>query len=238
MEALGTKVTIPNSPSNQGMITALAAEYPEFREAMAKDATLGFTFGGYVSSPADKTVNPQAYRDTPSHKRIVSPSNDTRHNSTHTEIMNDITRDDLSQTLSAIEERMDKRVERMERDSERRTTDYRQELSLRDDQLRRELDLRQESFRAEQAARDAALAEKFSGFLAAQAERDKSWEKVTDARFERIEKDVSSIKADAKTITNDVQALKVTMAKYLGGAVVIGALASAALGVALRHFLT
>ncbi|MCF6780888.1 hypothetical protein [Stutzerimonas stutzeri] len=96
------------------MITALAAEYPEFREAMAKDATLGFTFGGYVSSPADKTVNLQAYRDTPSHKRIVSSSNDTRHNSTHTEIMNDITREELNAKLEAVEARMDGRVASIE----------------------------------------------------------------------------------------------------------------------------
>lgn len=153
----------------------------------------------------------------------------------HTEKMNEMTRDELKDTLAALEERMDKRVERIERDSERRTDDYRKELSLRDDQIRRELDLRQESFRLEQAARDAALAEKFSGFLAAQAERDKALEKVSDSRFERIEKDVSSIKADTKKVGEDVNGIKVTMGKYLGGAIVIGAIASALLGVALRY---
>lgn len=116
-------------------------------------------------------------------------------------------------------------------------TDYRHELKLRDDSLRKELDLRQEAFRAEQAVRDKALDDRFAGFFAAQAERDKSFEKVSDARMDRIEKDVASIKADAKTITTDVQGIKVTMAKYLGAAVVIGALASGLLGFALKQLL-
>lgn len=153
----------------------------------------------------------------------------------YTPAMNDITREELSSNLTAIEDRMDRRIDRMERESERRSSEYRQELALRDDQLRRELDLRQESFRAEQSARDASLAEKFSGFLAAQAERDKAFEKIADSRFERIEKDVTSIKADTKKVGEDVNGIKVTMGKYLGGAIVIGAIASALLGVALKY---
>nr|WP_315448003.1 hypothetical protein [uncultured Pseudomonas sp.] len=156
----------------------------------------------------------------------------------HTEPMNDITREELSSTLSAIEERMDKHIDRMERSEERRSDDFRKELALRDAQLQRELDIRQESFRAEQVARDAALSEKFAGFLAAQAERDKAWEKISESRFERIEKDVSSIKADTKKVGEDVNGIKVTMGKYLGGAIVIGAIASALLGVALKYVFT
>lgn len=117
------------------------------------------------------------------------------------------------------------------------TTDYRNELRLRDEQLRREMDLRQDSFRAEQAVRDRALEDKFAGFLAAQVERDKAWEKISEARFERIEKDIGSIKSDTKKVADDVNGIKVTMAKYLGAAVVIGALASAALGVVAKHLL-
>jgi len=156
----------------------------------------------------------------------------------HTEPMNDISRDELNSTLSAIEERMDKRIDRIERSEERRSDDFRKELALRDSQLQRELDIRQESFRAEQIARDAALSEKFAGFLAAQAERDKAWEKISESRFERIEKDVSSIKADTKKVGEDVNGIKVTMGKYLGGAIVIGAIASALLGVALKYVFT
>lgn len=156
----------------------------------------------------------------------------------NTESMNDYTRTELKEALSAIEERMDKRVERIERDGDRRSSEFRHELSLRDEQIRRELDLRQESFRIEQAARDAALAEKFSGFLAAQAERDKAWEKVSEARFERIEKDVGSIKTDTKKVGEDVNGIKVTMGKYLGAAIVIGAIVSALLGVAFKYALS
>lgn len=114
-------------------------------------------------------------------------------------------------------------------------SDYRHELKLRDDSLRKELDLRQESFRAEQAVRDKALDDKFSGFFSAQAERDKAWEKISEARFDRIEKDVASIKTEAKAVTAELHAMKVTMAKYFGGAIVIGAIASALLGAALKH---
>ena len=155
-----------------------------------------------------------------------------------TQAMNDITREELRSTLSDIENRMDRRIERMEKDGERRSDDYRKELALRDEQLKREFDLRQESFRHEQAARDAALSEKFTGFLAAQAERDKALEKISESRFDRIEKDVSSIKTDTKKVGEDVNGIKVTMGKYLGGAIVIGAIVSALLGVALKYALT
>ncbi len=163
---------------------------------------------------------------------------DNRPRTSDTRQMNDITRDELRSTLSSIEDRMDKRIERMEKDGERRSEEYRKELAMRDEQLKREFDLRQESFRNEQLARDAALAEKFSGFLAAQSERDKALEKVSESRFDRIEMDVSSIKADTKKVGEDVNGIKVTMGKYLGGAIVIGAIASALLGVALRYVFT
>ena len=163
---------------------------------------------------------------------------DNHAKTTNTAAMNDITREELSSTLSAIEERMDKRIDRMERSEERRSDEFRKEIALRDTQLQRELDIRQESFRAEQVARDAALSEKFAGFLAAQAERDKAWEKISESRFERIEKDVGSIKTDTKKVSDDVNGIKVTMGKYLGGAIVIGAVASALLGLALKYVFT
>lgn len=163
------------------------------------------------------------------------PATDKQKKLSDTRPMNDITREELSQNLSAIEERMDKRMDRMERSEERRSDDFRKELALRDAQLQRELDIRQDSFRAEQVARDAALSEKFAGFLAAQTERDKALEKISESRFERIEKDVSSIKADTKKVGEDVNGIKITMGKYLGGAIVIGAIASALLGLALKY---
>ena len=110
--------------------------------------------------------------------------------------------------------------------------DYRHELSLRDEQVRREMDLRDKSFRAEQATRDKALDEKFSGFLAAQTERDKAWEKISDSRFERIEKDVSSIKLDTKKVTEDVHVIRRWIATYTGGIAVLTFI----VGIAIRHF--
>lgn len=99
--------------------------------------------------------------------------------------MTDMTREELSSTLSALEERMDKRVERIEKETDRRSEEFRKEISLRDDTIRRELDLRRESFLAEQAIRDQAWEAKFSGFLSTQAERDK-----------RLDESVSGIRAD------------------------------------------
>ncbi|WP_336354727.1 hypothetical protein [Pseudomonas granadensis] len=46
--------------------------------------------------------------------------------------MNDITREELSQTLSAIEGRMDKRIDRMESTEEKRSESYRREQEARD----------------------------------------------------------------------------------------------------------
>lgn len=197
--------------------------------AGTKRPTLSANFGGRRIYTTDR-MSPELFGK-------ISEPNDSSLQQGDTERMNDITREELSLNLSAIEERMDKRIERMEYDAEKRVLDYRSELALRDEQLRRELDLRQESFRFEQTARDAALSEKFAGFLAAQAERDKSLERISEARFDRIEKDVSSIKSDTKRVSDDVNGIKVTMAKYLGAAVVIGALASAALGAAAKHLL-
>lgn len=61
-----------------------------------------------------------------------------------TQPMNDITRSEINDTLAAIEERLDRRVERMEASADKRASDYKAELSLRDEQIRRELDLRQD----------------------------------------------------------------------------------------------
>lgn len=118
-------------------------------------------------------------------------------------------------------------------------TDYRHELKLRDDSLRKELDLRQESFRAEQAVRDKALDEKFSSFLQSQANRDRAFEKraeisdkASDVRFDRIDKDISSIKTDVKTLSTDVHGIRRWIAMYTGGIAVLAFI----IGAAIKHF--
>ncbi len=50
----------------------------------------------------------------------------------YTEAMNDITREELRSTLSAIEERMDRRIDRMEISEEKRSDSYRREQESRD----------------------------------------------------------------------------------------------------------
>ncbi|WP_313284599.1 hypothetical protein [Stutzerimonas kunmingensis] len=84
--------------------------------------------------------------------------------------MSSITRDELAATVSAIEERMDGRVERMREETDRRS-----------DMFLRELELRDEAFRREQAIREKALDDRYSGFLAAQAERDKRFDEMVTA---------------------------------------------------------
>lgn len=88
---------------------------------------------------------PANERDAPSKKR-------------HTDPMNDITRDELSKTLSAIEERMDKRVERMEQSEERRAESWRRE---------------QDAYRKEQETRDKLYAERFEATSRRLEDRDK-----------------------------------------------------------------
>lgn len=103
--------------------------------------------------------------------------------------MNDITREELSRTLSAIEERMDKRMDRADHQADRRAQDVRDEISLRD-----------ASFRSEQALRDKAADERFQNFLAIQVERDK-----------RIEQTFASIQANDLEMKDGIKSMKNTV---------------------------
>ncbi|MFK3815121.1 hypothetical protein ACI2KG_00675 [Pseudomonas sp. NPDC089407] len=105
------------------------------------------------------------------------------------------------------------------------------------DITREELNAKLEAIEVKMDARVQAVSAKIDSFLSAQVERDKAWEKISEARFDRIEKDVSSIKAESKKVAEDINGLKVTMAKYLGAAIVIGAVASAILGAAAKNLL-
>ncbi|KAF6686940.1 hypothetical protein HFD98_25500 [Pseudomonas sp. EKM23D] len=57
---------------------------------------------------------------------------DSKPRKSDTAEMNDITREELGATLSAIEERMDRRVDRMEQSEDRRADAYRREQEARD----------------------------------------------------------------------------------------------------------
>lgn len=102
------------------------------------------------------------------------------------------------------------------------------------DITRQEIEAKLSASEARMDARVVSIEGKIDAFLAAQAERDKA----TDYRIQRIESDTASIKADVKEISSQVQSIRITMAKYLGASIVIGAIASAAVGALIRFVLT
>lgn len=66
--------------------------------------------------------------------KLTSPDlvDDNRPSKSDTQSMTDITREELRSTLSAIEDRMDKRIDRMETTEEKRSESYRREQEARD----------------------------------------------------------------------------------------------------------
>ena len=95
--------------------------------------------------------------------------------------MNDMTREELSTTLSAIEERMDKRIERMEKDSERRTEDMRREMRLRERSARRESIAMKDTLHAHIESNDRAVI----STLSALERTEKEFGKVKQANKEQ-----------------------------------------------------
>lgn len=147
-------------------------EEGEIFPTVAQQEQSGYTIGSTVVQNLSEKPYLPAREAAAAEKNVLARS--------HNGKMSEITRDELSSTLSAIEERMDKRVERMENDTDRRAEEFRREMDLRDEAVRRELDLRREAFQTEQAIRDKAWDERFSGFLAAQTERDKRFEMLSE----------------------------------------------------------
>lgn len=98
-----------------------------------------------------------------------------------TEPMNDITREDLSKSLSGIEDRMDKRIERMEQDTARRSDDLRREMRLRERSARRESIATKEALRAHIESNDKAVA----STLAALERTEKEFGTVKQANKEQ-----------------------------------------------------
>ena len=101
--------------------------------------------------------------------------------SSDTYLMTDITREELSMTLSAIEERMDRRVERMEQDSARRSDDLRREMRLRERSARRESIATKEALQAHIESNDKAVA----STLAALERTEKEFGTVKQANKEQ-----------------------------------------------------
>ena len=137
--------------------------------------------------------------------------------------MNDLTRDELRATLSAIEERMDRRAKRMEKVADRRSEEFLREIALRDDAIRRELELRRESSIIEQAERDKALAardqafeEKIGGFLSTQTERDRLYTEKADSVFRRLDDRDQVIDSKLALMENSLLQVKSTVDGFQG----------------------
>ncbi|WP_240364746.1 hypothetical protein [Pseudomonas syringae] len=161
----------------------------EDSEAMAAEA---IAYGDGVRQPQipAKTIQPSK-----------NGRDDKRSSRADTRSMTEITRDELSSTLLALEERMDRRIERLGTDGDRRSDDYRKEIALRDDQLRREIDLRNTAAQSEQVLRDRSVDERLKGFLAAQSERDKTLierDKRYEALADRVTKAAEGAEAAAR----------------------------------------
>ncbi|MFJ7790674.1 hypothetical protein [Pseudomonas sp. NPDC096925] len=125
--------------------------------------------------------------------------------------MNDITREELRATLSDIENRMDRRFERLEQAEERRAEAWRRE---------------QESYRHEQNMRDKLYAERFEATSKRLEDRDK----VIDAKLDSItssvklmSEKVDGFSGDLAAKVKEVQASnKSTVWAILGIAVSVG----------------
>ena len=105
---------------------------------------------------------------TPTAPRPEIGGRDKNEGNAHTQRMNDITREELSSTLSAIEERMDKRIQKM------------------GDEFQREMKLRERSARREAIAQSVALK--------AHIESNDKAVAATLAALERTEKEFGTVK--------------------------------------------
>lgn len=153
---------------------------------------------------------------TPHKEDRVDSNDDNAKTVQHTQAMTDITREELTTTLSAIEERLDRRAKRMEKVADRRSQEFLREISLRDDAIRRELELRRESSIIEQTERDKALEEKIGGFLSTQTERDRLYTEKADSVFRRLDDRDQVIDSKLALMENSLLHVKSTVDGFQG----------------------
>lgn len=162
----------------------------------------------------------QAYLERQKDAVISLSHSDSHPGISHNQAMNDISRHELRDTLSAIEERMERRIDRFADESARYADDYRRELTLRD-----------EAFRREQELRDKAWDERFSGFLAAQGERDKTITLMMEQSKEAASRAEAAI-VRAEVATSTAIASTASVKKNYWAAVAVQLLSVAAILVA------
>lgn len=171
---------LSNSESqNTKVFLSVISDDPEILDAARKDGFVVFSGEDY-RLPAANEFNDTADCDSPK-RNDLPPGDDTAARERHTEPMNDITREELRTTLSAIEERMDGRIERLEKDSERRSDDLRREIRLRERSARREAIALNQAVQAHIQSNDKAV----SAALAALERTESEFGKVKQANKEQ-----------------------------------------------------
>lgn len=131
--------------------------------------------------------------------------------------MSDISRQELRDSLVDIENRMDRRIQRMEEDSVRRTEDYRRELALRDDQIRRDTN----TYREITEERVKRIDDSIQAFMALQAEREKRYEDLSARAVKAAEGAEEAAKQSATVKSNYWAAVGVQLLAV--AAIVVGA---------------
>lgn len=109
--------------------------------------------------------------------------NDNHRKSRYAQPMNDITREELQETISGLERGMDKRLERMEMEASKRSDDLRREMRLRDRSARRETLALNEALKAHVASNDRAVSSALSALERTEAEFGKVKQANKEQRY-------------------------------------------------------
>ncbi|MNJ36377.1 hypothetical protein D3C77_311630 [compost metagenome] len=141
----------------------------------------------------------------------LQAEDDIQKKSAHTGAMNDITREELRATLSDIENRMDRRFERLEQVEERRSEAWRRE---------------QEAYRHEQKIRDQLYSERFEATSRRLEDRDKVIDSKLDAVTESVKRMSDKVDGFSGQLSSKVEEVRTsnrnTVLAILGIVVSVG----------------
>ncbi|MFU2327769.1 hypothetical protein [Pseudomonas sp. NFX98] len=155
--------------------------------------------------------------------RALAPSVDEAKEQDHTQAMSETTLDQIEQKLTAIEERMDKRIDRIEAAEGKRAESWRRE---------------QEAYRKEQEARDRLFAERSEATNRRLEDRDK----IIDSKLDAVNSSIMSAAVqvgnlDSKLSTN-LKAVKDSnrsTAQFIIGTVIASVLAMLAINATIIY---
>ena len=170
------------APNGQLFLTIIGGD-TELLEAATRD--------GFVNANSEMPSNREPSPELPSShhphafSHSVSPeaTSDNSIIEEYASTMNATPLDELASTISAIEERMDKRIERMERDSERRADDLRREMRLRERSARRESIAMKGALQAHIESNDKAVTSTLSALERTEAEFGKVKQANKEQRY-------------------------------------------------------